>query len=105
MTSPHAEKVEELFLWAFARRPNEAQMNLALANIERSSFLTGTNDRGWRADLEFLLQPSSFAKVHDGGYGNGRHTAPKPITIPQRRGPAPGSSEYLEQIAREVGLS
>jgi len=77
----------------------------ALANIERSSFLTGTNDRGWRADLEFLLQPSSFAKVHDGGYGNGRHTTPKPITIPQRRGPAPGSSEYLEQIAREMGLS
>lgn len=49
--------------------------NQALANIERSSFLTGANDRGWRANLEFLLQPSSFAKVHDGGYGNGRHAA------------------------------
>jgi len=31
------EKVEELFVWAFARRPNEAQMNLAIANIERNA--------------------------------------------------------------------
>jgi len=47
----------------------------ALANIEKSSFLTGTNDRGWRASLDFLVKPESFAKVHDGGYGNGRHVA------------------------------
>lgn len=45
----------------------------ALANIERSSFLTGTNDRGWRASLDWLLSPTKFAGVHDGGYGNGRH--------------------------------
>ena len=45
----------------------------ALANVERSSFLTGKNDKGWRANLDFLLQPSSFGKVHDGTYGNGRH--------------------------------
>jgi hypothetical protein len=32
---PDREKVEELFLWAFARGPNEAQMELALNNIER----------------------------------------------------------------------
>ena len=45
----------------------------ALANIEKSSFLTGKNDRGWRADLDFLIAPASFSKVHDGTYGNGRH--------------------------------
>lgn len=49
----------------------------ALANVERSSFLRGSNDRGWRADFDFLLQPASFAKVHDGTYGNGAH-APQP---------------------------
>jgi hypothetical protein len=32
---PDADKVEELFLWAFARRPSTEQLNLALANIER----------------------------------------------------------------------
>jgi hypothetical protein len=45
----------------------------ALANIERSSFLTGENQRGWKASFDFLLQPASFSKVHDGAYGNGRH--------------------------------
>jgi len=33
---PDAEKVEELFLWAFARRPTAQQMELALANIARN---------------------------------------------------------------------
>lgn len=47
----------------------------ALANIEHSAFLTGANDRGWRADLDWLLSPAKFAKVHDGGYGNGRAVA------------------------------
>ncbi|MCI0377249.1 MAG: DUF1553 domain-containing protein [Gemmataceae bacterium] len=32
---PDAEKVEELFLWAFARRPTPEQMDLAMTNIQR----------------------------------------------------------------------
>ena len=32
---PDAEKVEELFMWALARRPTSQQLELALANIER----------------------------------------------------------------------
>jgi len=48
----------------------------ALANIERSAFLTGRNDKGWSANLDFMLQASSFSKLHDGAYGNGRHEAP-----------------------------
>ena len=47
----------------------------ALDRIEHSAFLTGQNDRQWRASLDFLCQPASFSKVHDGGYGNGRHAA------------------------------
>jgi hypothetical protein len=34
---PDAEKVKELFVWAFAREPNEAQLNIALRNIERNA--------------------------------------------------------------------
>lgn len=45
----------------------------ALANIEKSSFLTGGTDAGFRADLDFMVQAKSFGKLHDGGYGNGRH--------------------------------
>ncbi len=34
---PDAEKVEELFLWAFARRPTEAQLQFALGKIQDNS--------------------------------------------------------------------
>lgn len=47
--------------------------DVALANIERSSFLTGGGKDGWRANIEFMLVPANFSKLHDGGYGNGRH--------------------------------
>lgn len=40
----------------------------ALAKIEGSSFLTGNNDRGWRADFDFVLQQSSFTKLMEGSY-------------------------------------
>jgi hypothetical protein len=71
----------------------------ALANIEKSSFLTGTNDRGWRASLDFLVQPASFAKVHDGGYGNGRHAAKKADAKVEYYYPA----WYLEEVASMNG--
>lgn len=31
---PDAEKIEEVFIWAFARRPTQAQIDLALENIQ-----------------------------------------------------------------------
>jgi hypothetical protein len=54
---------------------------IALANVERSAFLQGSNDRGWRADIDFLLQASRFAKVVDGGYGNGAHAKSKESSL------------------------
>ena len=36
--------------------------------LERSPFLRGENDRGWRADFDFLLQPKSFTKLIEGAY-------------------------------------
>jgi hypothetical protein len=50
----------------------------ALANIERSAFLQGRTRHGFFADLDFMLQPSKFSRLHDGGYGNGAHAAPAP---------------------------
>lgn len=49
---------------------------LALRNIERSRFLRGGNDKGFRADLTFLTQAKSFARLIEGGYGNGATVAP-----------------------------
>ena len=44
------------------------EFQTALAAIERSAFLRGENDRGWRADFDFLLQPKSFTKLLEGAY-------------------------------------
>ncbi|WP_144061994.1 hypothetical protein [Sphingomonas sp. MM-1] len=40
----------------------------AIAAIERSRFCRGQNDRRWRADFDFLLQPRSFVKLIEGSY-------------------------------------
>lgn len=53
----------------------------ALANIEKSAFLCGETDRDFRASLDFLIQPSSFVKVLEGTYGNGRHRDAKPKRV------------------------
>lgn len=77
----------------------------AMTNLERSSFLTGGGKDGWRANLEFVLQASSFGKLHDGGYGNGRHAAPpqgqppklEAWQVPTR--PRQLTSDEMEQLA------
>lgn len=40
----------------------------ALDAIRASPFCRGQNDRGWRADFDFLLQPKSFRRLLEGGY-------------------------------------
>lgn len=45
----------------------------AIGAIERSSFLRGENDRGWRANFDFLLQPASFTKLIEGSYDRSTH--------------------------------
>lgn len=40
----------------------------AMDALERSAFCKGENDRGWKADFDFLLQPKSFTKLLEGAY-------------------------------------
>lgn len=40
----------------------------ALRAVEASPLCLGENDRGWRADLDFVCQPKSFAKLREGSY-------------------------------------
>lgn len=77
----------------------------ALANIEQSKFLTGGTDQGFRADLDFVCQAKSFGKLHDGGYGNGRHSthAQSTITAPKSAGMREFEIEaWKEKIGREM---
>lgn len=54
---------------------------VALAHLERSAFLQGQNDRGWKADIDWLCQPSSFMRLFEGGYGNGAHAGAKKLNL------------------------
>jgi hypothetical protein len=40
----------------------------AMSALERSNFCRGENERGWRADFDFMLQPKSFTKLLEGAY-------------------------------------
>jgi hypothetical protein len=39
-----------------------------LERVRDSSFLTGGNDRGWRADFDFVVKESNFTKIMEGKY-------------------------------------
>lgn len=48
-----------------------------LRNVGQTPFLLGKNDRGWKADFDFITRPSAFARIEEGYYknqnGKGRH--------------------------------
>ena len=46
---------------------------LALKYLEESQFCRGNNERGWKADLDFILQPTSFWRLVEGRYSDGNH--------------------------------
>jgi len=39
--------------------------------LARSNFIHGENPRGWKPTIDFLLRPSSFAKLIEGAYDGG----------------------------------
>jgi hypothetical protein len=45
-------------------------MAIAFCKVAESSFLAGANDRGWRADFDFVMKAKNFTKVLEGGYDN-----------------------------------
>jgi hypothetical protein len=49
--------------------PDVSVWQRAFANIRGSPWLRGLNDRGWRADFDFILQDKSFTKLIEGSYG------------------------------------
>ncbi|WP_051679128.1 hypothetical protein [Xanthobacter sp. 91] len=61
-----------------------AGWRIAMDRVRSSPFLRGDNDRGWRASLDFLLKPESFAKMMEGAYD--------PAPGAQRRRTEPRSS-------------
>ena len=50
--------------------PSEQDWIRVMKKISDSNFLTGQNDRGWKANFDWLLRPETFAKVLEGQYDN-----------------------------------
>ncbi|MBM3333193.1 hypothetical protein FJY63_00875 [Candidatus Sumerlaeota bacterium] len=46
----------------------------AIQCIARNPWMHGDNDRGWRADFDFFLQPKSFTRLTEGGYDRASQT-------------------------------
>jgi len=38
--------------------------------VGQSQFLTGQNDRGWKADFDWIIKPQNFYKILEGKYSN-----------------------------------
>lgn len=47
----------------------------ALDKVRKSSFLTGDNDRGWRADFDFFVSATKFIKILEGCYDGEQKSA------------------------------
>lgn len=63
LTPDRRRKIE-----ARIREHGEEAWREACRKLAASAFCRGENDRGWRADLEFLCQPKSFNRLIEGQY-------------------------------------
>ena len=55
----------------------------AFTKAQNSSFLTGNNDRGFKADIDFLINANSLTKTLEGKYDNKTTTNSKSYTPKQ----------------------
>lgn len=74
----------------------------AIAMVERSKFLRGMSDAKFRADLKFVCQRESFAKLIEGGYGNGAHAA-APVPVSRTVADIAAEQARLQREAEEMG--
>lgn len=74
----------------------------ALEKLAASRHCTGSNDRGWRADLDFLLQPKSFVRLMEGRYDD---RVPKGGCGPPRReSHMAGMMAAVDDMAEMLGV-
>lgn len=69
-----------------------------------SDFCNGTNEKGWKADFDFLIQPDTYAKVLEGKYDNRAGVSKnRPANFTQRSAEEAGNFDELNlQSDREI---
>ena len=70
----------------------------AITKISESKFCLGDNDRGWKADFDFLLKPGVIEKVIEGKYDNRAAAQPGPARSPLSEGPGMTITKSREDI-------
>lgn len=63
-------------------------------NVLASPFLLGDNDRGWRADFDWIFKQQNFTKILEGNYDRGKR--------PGYRGPADTAAERRRREAEAL---
>lgn len=61
------------------------------ARVARSRFLTGENDKGWRADFDWVINPNNMIKIVEGKYDDRKNVQP-----PKR------GMDALKEMAQEM---
>ena len=72
LTDKRAKAVRQLF----AKGYTAEQLTDAFGRAQASSFCTGRNDRGWRADFDWLMNENNLVKVLEGKYGGSASPEP-----------------------------
>lgn len=64
-------KRKKQMLARWKENPDHSYWTEIVGKISNSKFCTGSNDRAWRATIDFLLQPDTHLKVSEGTYDRG----------------------------------
>lgn len=63
---------------------------------EQSDFLTGKNDRGWKANFDFFLREDKFVKILEGDYGGRKRN------ITDREGMSKAVERYTQEEKQQI---
>lgn len=76
--------------------PNPKYWEKVVNRLSASQFCNGNNDRGWRADIDFLLRPDTHLRALEGKYDRNAATGPVPVKRPTLVFPWNKDSEQSE---------
>jgi hypothetical protein len=79
--------------------PDLGAWKAAILRLEASAFATGENDRGWRADFDFLIRPGTLTKVLEGKYDN------RPTPMFATVGKTAGNMAALQAVLSPKGVA
>lgn len=63
----------------WSEKPDLKYWQQVIQKIAASSFCNGGNDRGWKADFDFLVRPDTHLKAMEGKYDNKQSNKPKEL--------------------------